>query len=92
VELNNYIKEVSTQDMAYWGYNKKMVCATEEKYGVRVDSRQPRKLFSGDMVAYLRPLVELVSDAINLADGMLTFRIPTQHGGYWSLPRQNGMT
>lgn len=75
VELNNYIKEVSYGKTWLTGDTTKkwyMLPKKNTEYGVDAPTSQ-KKWFSGDRVAYLKPLVELVSDAINLADGDVDF-------------------
>jgi hypothetical protein len=72
VELNDYIKEVSYGKTWLTGDTTKKWYVLPDRSVDAVTNSQ-KNWFSGNLVTYLRPLVELVSDAINLADGDVDF-------------------
>ncbi|MDH4265163.1 MAG: hypothetical protein OEW45_05945 [Deltaproteobacteria bacterium] len=71
-ELNDYIKEVSYGKTWLTGDMTKKWYVLPDRSVDAVTNSQ-KNWFSGDLVAYLRPLVELISDAISLADRDIDF-------------------
>ncbi len=74
-ELNDYIKDVSYGKTWLTGDTTKkwyVLPKTNTEYGVDAPTGD-RNWFTGDIATYFRPVADLVSDAINLADADVDF-------------------